>query len=1324
MYMNKQLFELIGNIREHSKADKAGLVEGDVILCVNNICCEGLTHFMVTALTDLSDMLCLLVLRNMQSVSEVKALFDNMGQSVRRLNAKEISELSGNPNLVVTRRQSTGSIQHLPKNQPVKPHQVKLFGSHKFIQTNLNSPTKTVSSFYDRSLSSDCDENKIKEITANSPVSSTPCRKSKRNPKTESSTERRHIIPTRLKNLSISNEIEDKEFEEELRRENNLKKFEETQKSFLKEIGNKRQQFKNNPFITEAPLNETNLEENRTTDVDSIFRGFVPPVFRKRCMSEQPRYKSNLLFNLTTDDFKQKQIVVPKVAAKVSVRRFSLTVPGQQIINPRSNTVQLKSSGFQLQSPLKTAQSQISRSSLKTNSQSTPVHTNHQQSINEPSNQNTGSKSSEQVGLRQQIQIKPSIQAFNKNVNDIKNFQKSSKLFIRSNSICGSLTNSANITRTANINDNRCSYGKQASQKISIQTKSKNENISISSSDIRPQSTSASIHSTISTSKTQLTEEGQMPTSDSNSKALPQINNLTSTAGISSTNLAHSVSEILITKPAIKISSTSADAFVSIVPTLLSSTLPATSTKMTNNKVSANSFGRALTSKTPHISSSSIQQKINPNQRTRSNSLSVVASARSKFDSNIDNYKKSDKIISKFAANFANQVDTWQNAPKQSEKLQALNVSVVTSSSSINTTSLVSSSSFISSSSSSSSSLSSSNNIQSSLSPSSHYTSLTASSSFSASIVPISSYNIRSGGTIVNNKKKYNNTDDVDNFNNSINDKLMSNTTSKIKILTAGRKLSVPDLRTVENMKQKVTINSKSFSKNIPNVNIEPKATNSNHNYKCSDTLSLRSNQNEDFRQQNLFRSSSGNEKADDKLNSCESLEGLKGLAFTNSNSAISATSQANHQNDSTDQHRSLSDRQPQNNINHNNKFNNNNNNLINSNVYNNQFNSKIFTTNNNNFSNNQNFNNNYFCRNHNNFNSNLNCSNRNYFKIFSHKFNQTFKKIHITNNHFNKNQQFNNIDSNQNNNFNNNHNFSNNHSFNNNHNNINCLTFNNIHNFNNQTYSNINFSINFNNGNINSSINFNNNHHPKNNNNSNFISNNRNSINFINNSNNYFNNNINRLKFEFIDIFFITHRIFSGTSVSSRIQQFRPNSAAEGPVNVSSRQRPPQLACRNLGFPISKMSKTTPTPPSSFSQSTFPTSPGHVDNEVFSPTQQKIFREESCLGGSATENLNSVVLSQNSLNKLPHSDYMMSHSSLDMSNSIQDEPYSNNSNRSTYNNTFNYQRSVDGTINNTTAASYVPSRSQQRYKRQQDPATSTSCSQQSLPSQPKQYLL
>ena len=50
-------------IRQYSKAEKAGLQLEDVILCVNGVNCEGLSHVAVTSLTDISDVLNMLVLR-------------------------------------------------------------------------------------------------------------------------------------------------------------------------------------------------------------------------------------------------------------------------------------------------------------------------------------------------------------------------------------------------------------------------------------------------------------------------------------------------------------------------------------------------------------------------------------------------------------------------------------------------------------------------------------------------------------------------------------------------------------------------------------------------------------------------------------------------------------------------------------------------------------------------------------------------------------------------------------------------------------------------------------------------------------------------------------------------------------------------------------------------------------------------------------------------------------------------------------------------------------------------------------------------------------
>lgn len=231
---------------------------------------------------------------------EVINAFSNLGESTRRLTPKEIADLTGNQNLTVTRRQSTGCISQTPPYDHHRQTPFKLVGSQKVKQNNFSNLVKSVQKEDYLGRRSDSEERKVDE---NGRMSE---KRRERPNRTENGSQKRHLVPSRLKNIAQTTEVLEKELEEELRKELNLQMFEEASKTLVKQ----------------SPEPCHDLPRSRSV----------------RCASEEPRYKTNMQFKLSTDEIKKNQ-KVPMTQTKVSIRRFSLAVPGENTISTENRPV-------------------------------------------------------------------------------------------------------------------------------------------------------------------------------------------------------------------------------------------------------------------------------------------------------------------------------------------------------------------------------------------------------------------------------------------------------------------------------------------------------------------------------------------------------------------------------------------------------------------------------------------------------------------------------------------------------------------------------------------------------------------------------------------------------------------------------------------------------------------------------------------------------------------------------------------------------------------------------------------------------------------------
>ena len=269
----------------------------------------------------------------MTTPSEAREAFVNMVYSVRRLTNKEIAELTSNPNVIVARRQSTGCIQNVgPKENK---SQLKLFGAHKFQQSSLSR------SFYNYQIGgkngNDKEEgskNKIEEKQTensfnNKLILSTPStpeneivngetktltRKRDRTSRSRASTERRHLISNRFKNIAQMSGINDMEEEmnNDMKKELNLKKFEETMS------------------LRRTCYNQAQPKEQFEISIET----------QTNNQTEETRFQTKMDVNLLREELLMPKVLPPK--QKSSVRRFSLSTPNQQVVTQKKNTLFIK----------------------------------------------------------------------------------------------------------------------------------------------------------------------------------------------------------------------------------------------------------------------------------------------------------------------------------------------------------------------------------------------------------------------------------------------------------------------------------------------------------------------------------------------------------------------------------------------------------------------------------------------------------------------------------------------------------------------------------------------------------------------------------------------------------------------------------------------------------------------------------------------------------------------------------------------------------------------------------------------------------------------
>lgn len=85
----------VSKIRPSSKAQVSGLLEGDVILAINDISCQALSHPTATGLIESnSSGLTVLVLRGRDARSEAPSVISSLGPNVRRLSDEEATALA------------------------------------------------------------------------------------------------------------------------------------------------------------------------------------------------------------------------------------------------------------------------------------------------------------------------------------------------------------------------------------------------------------------------------------------------------------------------------------------------------------------------------------------------------------------------------------------------------------------------------------------------------------------------------------------------------------------------------------------------------------------------------------------------------------------------------------------------------------------------------------------------------------------------------------------------------------------------------------------------------------------------------------------------------------------------------------------------------------------------------------------------------------------------------------------------------------------------------------------------------------------------------